>query len=98
MIRRPPRSTLFPYTTLFRSALFDRRDPVPPGIERLEGLRHGDGSHPVGVSLHHREEPCAGDPCHRAGVLDDGGEVHLDPSALIAPAGYHTRACERDPG
>src|SRR3712207_7709930 len=26
MIRRPPRSTLFPYTTLFRSALF-ARDP-----------------------------------------------------------------------
>src|SRR3712207_8426223 len=26
MIRRPPRSTLFPYTTLFRS----RRDPVGP--------------------------------------------------------------------
>src|SRR5688572_31610407 len=25
MIRRPPRSTLFPYTTLFRSALADRR-------------------------------------------------------------------------
>src|SRR3712207_9485858 len=23
MIRRPPRSTLFPYTTLFRSSLFD---------------------------------------------------------------------------
>src|SRR2546429_3310531 len=23
MIRRPPRSTLFPYTTLFRSAFFD---------------------------------------------------------------------------
>src|SRR3712207_8376882 len=26
MIRRPPRSTLFPYTTLFRSALVDARD------------------------------------------------------------------------
>src|SRR2546428_6002060 len=26
MIRRPPRSTLFPYTTLFRSARDDRRD------------------------------------------------------------------------
>src|SRR5947207_11131176 len=25
MIRRPPRSTLFPYTTLFRSALVNRR-------------------------------------------------------------------------
>src|SRR3712207_7230843 len=28
MIRRPPRSTLFPYTTLFRSLL---PRPVPPG-------------------------------------------------------------------
>src|SRR5688572_32078880 len=26
MIRRPPRSTLFPYTTLFRSLAGDRRD------------------------------------------------------------------------
>src|SRR3712207_9027543 len=26
MIRRPPRSTLFPYTTLFRSALEPQRD------------------------------------------------------------------------
>src|SRR2546430_5086750 len=26
MIRRPPRSTLFPYTTLFRSVLLDPRD------------------------------------------------------------------------
>src|SRR2546422_8045753 len=30
MIRRPPRSTLFPYTTLFRS----RRPPQPVGAER----------------------------------------------------------------
>src|SRR2546425_11749318 len=29
MIRRPPRSTLFPYTTLFRSVFF--RDPVRSG-------------------------------------------------------------------
>src|SRR5260370_30341752 len=27
MIRRPPRSTLFPYTTLFRSQLIDRAEP-----------------------------------------------------------------------
>src|SRR5260370_8868206 len=31
MIRRPPRSTLFPYTTLFRSA----GQPTEPGKERL---------------------------------------------------------------
>src|SRR2546428_8647543 len=30
MIRRPPRSTLFPYTTLFRSEP-RHRDPRPPG-------------------------------------------------------------------
>src|SRR3989449_7698482 len=44
MIRRPPRSTLFPYTTLFRSVLPERepilrgkRDsPHVPGIFELE--------------------------------------------------------------
>src|SRR5258708_22154923 len=35
MIRRPPRSTLFPYTTLFRSVLFTRRLPVGSGWWRL---------------------------------------------------------------
>src|SRR2546422_6217139 len=36
MIRRPPRSTLFPYTTLFRSL-------HQPGRARCEGLRVGRG-------------------------------------------------------
>src|SRR3712207_7468477 len=31
MIRRPPRSTLFPYTTLFRSALHVGKRVRPPG-------------------------------------------------------------------
>src|SRR5256886_8652544 len=30
MIRRPPRSTLFPYTTLFRSRFGDKQIPLPP--------------------------------------------------------------------
>src|SRR5260370_14875458 len=35
MIRRPPRSTLFPYTTLFRSRRKRRRaPPVPRGLHR----------------------------------------------------------------
>src|SRR5690349_23492849 len=33
MIRRPPRSTLFPYTTLFRSIVFERRG-TPRGATR----------------------------------------------------------------
>src|SRR3712207_739556 len=36
MIRRPPRSTLFPYTTLFRSAGVDR--PVATGLALGEGV------------------------------------------------------------
>src|SRR5688572_31255877 len=32
MIRRPPRSTLFPYTTLFRSELARRRHRVARGL------------------------------------------------------------------
>src|SRR2546430_17010846 len=36
MIRRPPRSTLFPYTTLFRSVL--RRDLVERRVGDLVGL------------------------------------------------------------
>src|SRR3712207_4600808 len=36
MIRRPPRSTLFPYTTLFRSMAFARSVPFL-GVNHLEG-------------------------------------------------------------
>src|SRR5690349_22693382 len=39
MIRRPPRSTLFPYTTLFRSVQIDRAR-VPRVPQRLD---HGAG-------------------------------------------------------
>src|SRR2546422_7486563 len=31
MIRRPPRSTLFPYTTLFRSVMIKLQNPKLPG-------------------------------------------------------------------
>src|SRR2546430_12886932 len=39
MIRRPPRSTLFPYTTLFRSfeRLADAKDHIPSGFEPSMG-------------------------------------------------------------
>src|SRR2546425_4862478 len=38
MIRRPPRSTLFPYTTLFRSPLSDRRERAGRPQSRLGRL------------------------------------------------------------
>src|SRR3712207_8544376 len=39
MIRRPPRSTLFPYTTLFRSAIREARN----GMEVLDRVRRQTG-------------------------------------------------------
>src|SRR5258705_961827 len=48
MIRRPPRSTLFPYTTLFRSGLWCREQlPDAHGLELPGKLRAGEGSVPV---------------------------------------------------
>src|ERR1051325_27959 len=37
MIRRPPRSTLFPYTTLFRSDQFGRRNPYAKHGKGIQG-------------------------------------------------------------
>src|SRR5438874_2172638 len=49
LIRRPPRSTLFPYTTLFRSVLHpqgDRRPaPTNPGAARSRREESGAGRH-----------------------------------------------------
>src|SRR5256884_5360051 len=43
MIRRPPRSTLFPYTTLFRSSAADQSASAPSEIDALaeEAVRLG---------------------------------------------------------
>src|SRR3712207_8011016 len=46
MIRRPPRSTLFPYTTLFRST-FD-----PKQIDKELGWAKGIGMNTMRVTLH----------------------------------------------
>src|SRR3712207_6879640 len=65
MIRRPPRSTLFPYTTLFRSAAYDRH--VDPGsgelvpVEQVGGegngaARLGDQPHPQDEAAHRLDD------------------------------------------
>src|SRR2546430_8546220 len=63
MIRRPPRSTLFPYTTLFRSVLLE---PVEPSaLLAAHQLRGGVVSE------------CAEVACVRPGQLaDDRSEEH----------------------
>src|SRR5688572_32678958 len=62
MIRRPPRSTLFPYTTLFRSReslpvfLVMRHDgPHERGHEEHNHAAHNDGKPQLGEELHHTD-------------------------------------------
>src|SRR3712207_8427156 len=72
MIRRPPRSTLFPYTTLFRS------DQLAVGVDRH--LRAG-----VGVEraqLARVDRPADGADFGQAQVVADGEEARVDPLAL----------------
>src|SRR2546427_1866362 len=57
MIRRPPRSTLFPYTTLFRSPLPAHRQRAGRRRrERREGAGAGGEARHVGRSEEHTSE------------------------------------------
>src|SRR2546422_11562908 len=78
MIRRPPRSTLFPYTTLFRSIALERRDLLlHPGGERVRA-RRGNPEAVLGREPH--DVPSQADelrphfgrrPAHRGADLHD---------------------------
>src|SRR3712207_8031944 len=61
MIRRPPRSTLFPYTTLFRS-----RDAgaAPSGAREPGGRRRGARA----TRLHRGASPAVGGPSRLSGL------------------------------
>src|SRR3712207_8784099 len=71
MIRRPPRSTLFPYTTLFRSVFTARHGPDNMVIDRFtlraersallprlldEGIRRIDAAYTMARSEEHTSE------------------------------------------
>src|SRR3712207_118815 len=85
MIRRPPRSTLFPYTTLFRSDVGREERVVPPHIRRavVERDRHcvftGCEAPPWFCDVHHLRE-----------WLADHGETSLDNSGLLCER-HHTK-------
>src|SRR5438034_11807145 len=75
MIRRPPRSTLFPYTTLFRSHRSAHHPEVlarePTGGRVEQGIRHH-------LLVHALEEAIEADPIAMlagVGVVLDGGDA-----------------------
>src|SRR3712207_8065580 len=70
MIRRPPRSTLFPYTTLFRS-----REDLVPGVRRDLDRVAADEGHDAGVVDQHLDAAAfLPGPLHHRGDLFDLGE------------------------
>src|SRR2546422_6542637 len=91
MIRRPPRSTLFPYTTLFRS--------------RPHGERTLDGGAQMAPQQLHRLRPLhgggrirAGDLEHDASTLADNGlRVVTEPRLTRALGRLGERALRRGP-
>src|SRR2546430_13565849 len=60
MIRRPPRSTLFPYTTLFRSQFPDARGT---GVDVVH-LEVGARAALAGLHVGDRQAPLVADACH----------------------------------
>src|SRR5256886_9334499 len=76
MIRRPPRSTLFPYTTLFRSEASERRttETEPRGHFHQVGER-------IGLHLLHH--------LAAVGFYRDFADAELATHLLVQPAGDH---------
>src|SRR2546429_9460085 len=107
MIRRPPRSTLFPYTTLFRSHVA-RDHPRPPGGDAQDvGAPRVLGEVPrARVAYGHggvaREEKLGQGLPDQARAADDDGLLSLELGAVVvedlqAPGG-RARDDRRRPG
>src|SRR2546425_11463647 len=90
MIRRPPRSTLFPYTTLFRSPLVDPWIDLQPIVPSRRGHE-----------LPHPHGPRPAHGCVRQATFDQG-EIHevfrqpVSPQALANHALVATQPGQPD--
>src|SRR3712207_8177506 len=90
MIRRPPRSPLFPYTTLFRSlhthgSLLLHADPV------LLGLADHGGVHPFGVPA-----PDKGlDPGDRKSTRLNSSHANTSYAVFCLKKKRHTTSCKK---
>src|SRR2546430_4692766 len=80
MIRRPPRSTLFPYTTLFRSSFHgtqkDRPAPCPQKIIAMNQKNAEQDHRPVDVSSFVHERV----PLEILGIMQDRKSTRLNSS------------------
>src|SRR5258708_12833033 len=92
MIRRPPRSTLFPYTTLFRSPDSRQREDrlgehgAAEVVAELEAEDGQDGDHRVARSEEHTSELQSPDHlvCRLLLAKKKTTEAHAPPTPLLS--------------
>src|ERR1043165_8358539 len=101
MIRRPPKSTLFPYTTLCRSLLGDRAERIGPRDMEFE-LRHlavlldqaerqQRGNRPAAIAGDHQTESARGR--ERKAGRGMHLEVRIDVHGTVSGSGFGDGAC-----
>src|SRR5258708_33174109 len=95
MIRRPPRSTLFPYTTLFRSPhragqSVGPQDQSCGGISRTES----QGPVPLHTNLFVLVESGGVVVCENPARRHCPGRVHLAPRSSPQTEEIHSRLCQ----
>src|SRR5256885_52531 len=93
MIRRPPRSTLFPYTTLFRSALPrhpGERHPGGPELRRHADLDHEPVDQPV-LRRHGQERARPGDQRQPDAAAQRGAAALHREQRLVPQCGGQAR-------
>src|ERR1043166_6396911 len=114
MRRRPPRSTLFPYTTLFRSVLHGRADDVAlrEHPDRLARVVDDEEAADVVLREHHERLPGRLRGADRDDLVPLGGEDVRDghgrsplaagplprPTSSILTRSDATRPQQREPG
>src|SRR2546430_16995672 len=95
MIRRPPRSTLFPYTTLFRSGAREPAQvPAPEPVRDPEPVDQRDAA-PLRADPRHHD----GDDA-RAGAAGGGGAPPARPGGAgreLSPGGFLELTPRADP-
>src|SRR3712207_9346793 len=89
MIRRPPRSTLFPYTTLFRSWL-GAGERHRAGLRFNELVADGTISAPVVIGRDHLDTGSVASPYRETEAMKDGSDAIADWPILNARSEEHT--------
>src|SRR5258707_2136682 len=96
MIRRPPRSTLFPYTTLFRSTDDARADLLQAGQEVEVRVRAGSQNERLGSSRPDRSEEHTSNSSH-ANISYAAFCLRTNLSGSIPKASAVSSDCGRKP-